>query len=100
MKPIRVQSSRRLEREAARNLEVMWLLGRLVPDHKHMRTCAGTTGLRSACARLDALCRQMGSVTLSKPLTSGAKAEVRFGKRDFVAEEDAYRCPAGELQSQ
>ena len=30
----RVQSSRRLEREAGRNLEVMWLLGRLAPDHK------------------------------------------------------------------
>jgi transposase len=30
----RVQSSRRLEREAGRNLEVMWLLGRLVPDDK------------------------------------------------------------------
>src|SRR3954466_9181031 len=29
----RVQSSRRLEREAGRNLEVMWLTGRLVPDH-------------------------------------------------------------------
>src|SRR5262245_43996393 len=28
----RVQSSRRLEREAGRNLEVIWLLGRLVPD--------------------------------------------------------------------
>src|ERR1700752_922459 len=33
-----------------------------------------------------------------KPLTSGAKAEGRFGKQDFVyiAEEDEYRCPAGE----
>jgi hypothetical protein len=30
----RVQSSRRLEREAGRNLEVMWLTGRLTPDHK------------------------------------------------------------------
>src|SRR6478672_11193300 len=30
----RVQSSRRLEREASRNVEVMWLTGRLVPDHK------------------------------------------------------------------
>jgi hypothetical protein len=29
-----VQSSRRLEREAGRNVEVMWLTGRLVPDHK------------------------------------------------------------------
>jgi transposase len=30
----RVQSSRRLEREAGRNVELMWLLSRLVPDHK------------------------------------------------------------------
>ena len=30
----RVQSSRRLEREAGRNVEVMWLTGRLLPDHK------------------------------------------------------------------
>lgn len=30
----RVQSSRRLEREAGRNLELLWLLGRIVPDHK------------------------------------------------------------------
>jgi len=30
----RVQSSRRLEREAIRNVELTWLLGRLVPDHK------------------------------------------------------------------
>ena len=30
----RVQSSRRLECEAGRNVEVMWLTGRLVPDHK------------------------------------------------------------------
>ena len=29
-----VQSSRRLEREAGRNIEVMWLTRRLVPDHK------------------------------------------------------------------
>jgi transposase len=33
-----------------------------------------------------------------KPLTSGAKAKGRFGKQDFVyrAEDDTYRCPAGE----
>jgi len=30
----RVQPSRRLEREAGRNVELIWLLGRLVPDHK------------------------------------------------------------------
>jgi macrodomain Ter protein organizer (MatP/YcbG family) len=38
------------------------------------------------------------SVTLPKPMTSGAKSEGRFGKQDFVylPEEDVYRCPAGE----
>jgi transposase len=38
------------------------------------------------------------TVTLPKPMTSGAKSAGRFGKQDFVylADENAYRCPAGE----
>ena len=38
------------------------------------------------------------TVTLPKPMTSGAKSEGRFGKQDFryVAEENVYICPAGE----
>jgi transposase len=44
-------------------------------------------------------CEQAGITPyIPKPLTSGAKAEGRFGKQDFVylAEKDEYRCPAGE----
>jgi hypothetical protein len=44
-------------------------------------------------------CHEAGiTVTLPKPLTSGAKADGRFGKQDFayLPEEDVYRCPAGE----
>jgi len=44
-------------------------------------------------------CEESGiTVTLPKPLTSGAKAAGRFGKQDFIylASEDVYRCPAGE----
>jgi hypothetical protein len=44
-------------------------------------------------------CDEAGiTVTLPKPLTSGSKAKGRFVKQDFryVAEEDAYICPAGE----
>lgn len=44
-------------------------------------------------------CEQAGiTVTLPRPLTSGAKADGRFGKQDFLyePEADAYRCPAGE----
>jgi transposase len=44
-------------------------------------------------------CEDSGiTVTLPKPMTSGAKAAGRFGKQDFVyvAADDVYRCPAGE----
>jgi transposase len=47
-------------------------------------------------------CEREGiTVTLPRPLTSGAKADGRFGKQDFIyeAEADAYRCPAGERLS-
>ncbi len=39
----RIQSSRRLEREAERNVELMWLTGRLAPDFKPLPTFAKTT---------------------------------------------------------
>jgi transposase len=45
-------------------------------------------------------CEQSGvTATLPKPMTSGAKSDGRFGKQDFVykAEQDAYRCPAGQI---
>jgi transposase len=44
----RVQSSRRLEREAGRNLELLWLLGRLVPDHKTIADFRKDNGPSSA----------------------------------------------------
>ena len=40
----RVQSSRRLEREALRNVEMMWLVGRLAPDHKTIAVMAALSG--------------------------------------------------------
>src|ERR1700716_2777400 len=58
----RVQSSRRLEREAGRNVEVMWLTGRLVPDHKTIADFRRDNGraIRQVCARFVVLCRTMG----------------------------------------
>ena len=43
----RVQSSRRLEREAGRNVEVMWLTGRLAPDFKPLQTSGRITAEQS-----------------------------------------------------
>lgn len=57
----RVQSSRRLEREAGRNVEVMWLTGRLMPDHKTIANFRKDNGvaIRKVCARFVGLCRQL-----------------------------------------
>src|SRR5262249_55613167 len=58
----RVQSSRRLEREAGRNLEVMWLLGRLAADHKTIADFRKDNGgaIKKVCVRFVELCRRMG----------------------------------------
>jgi transposase len=57
----RVQSSRRLEREAGRNMEVMWLTGRLAPDHKTIADFRKLNGraIRKVCSEFVALCRQL-----------------------------------------
>src|SRR5271163_3825058 len=56
----RVQSSRRLERETQRNIELMWLTGRLMPDFKTIADFRRDNGaaIRSACAQFVVLCRQ------------------------------------------
>ena len=71
----RVQSSRRLEREAGRNVEVMWLLGRLVPDHKTIADFRKDNGpaLRKVCAQFVELCRQMGLLTTASVAIDGSK---------------------------
>jgi transposase len=71
----RVQSSRRLEREAARNVEVMWLLGRLAPDHKTIADFRKDNGLalRKACARFVELCREMGLLAAASVAIDGSK---------------------------
>jgi transposase len=71
----RVQSSRRLEREAGRNLELLWLLGRLVPDHKTIADFRKDNGpgLRKACARFVDLCREMGLLATANVAIDGSK---------------------------
>jgi transposase len=71
----RVQSSRRLEREAGRNVEVMWLTGRLAPDHKTIADFRKDNGraIRQVCARFVALCRTMGLLTEASVAIDGSK---------------------------
>ena len=57
----RVPSSRRLKREAQRNIEVMWLTGRLAPDHKTIANFRRDNGLaiQAACRQFAVLCREL-----------------------------------------
>src|SRR5712675_1233155 len=71
----RVQSSRRLEREAGRNLEVMWLTGRLVPDHKTIADFRKDNGpaIKKVCARFVEVCREMGLLAKASVAIDGSK---------------------------
>jgi len=71
----RVQSSRRLEREAGRNVEVMWLLGRLVPDHKTIADFRKDNGraIRRVCSQFVELCRGIGLLSASSVAIDGSK---------------------------
>ncbi len=84
----RVQSSRRLEREAGRNVEVMWLTGRLVPDHKTIADFRKDNGpaIRKVCARFVALCRQLGLLAKASVAIDGSKFKaVNNRDRNFTA---------------
>ena len=83
----RVQSSRRLEREAGRNVEVMWLTGRLAPDHKTIADFRKDNGaaIRKVCARFVALCRQLELFADASVAIDGAKFKaVNTRDRNFT----------------
>jgi len=71
----RVQSSRRLEREAGRNVELMWLTGRLAPDHKTIANFRKDSGraIRQVCARFVTLCRKLGLLNTASVAIDGSK---------------------------
>src|ERR671935_2488138 len=61
----RIQSSRRLEREAQRNLELVWLTGQLAPDFKTIADFRRDNGkaIRRVCAAFVGLTRDIGLFT-------------------------------------
>src|SRR6476661_6381081 len=71
----RIQSSRRLEREAQRNVELMWLVGRLAPDFKTIANFRKDNGeaIRAVCRQFVELCRQLGLFTRAVIAVDGSK---------------------------
>ncbi len=89
-----VQSSRRLEREANRNVEVMWLTRRLAPDHKTIADFRKDNGpaIRKVCARFVELCRRMGLLSVASVAIDGSKFKaVNNRDRNFTEGKMARR---------
>jgi transposase len=84
----KVQSSRRLEREAQRNVELMWLTGRLAPDHKTIADFRKDNGpaIQAACAQFVVLCRDIGLFGSALVAIDGSKFKaVNTRDRNFTA---------------
>jgi len=84
----KVQSSRRLEREAQRNVELMWLTGRLAPDHKTIADFRKDNGpaIQAACAQFVVLCREIGLFGSALVAIDGSKFKaVNTRDRNFTA---------------
>ena len=71
----RLQSSRRLERETQRNVELMWLTGRLSPDFKTIADFRKDNGeaIRAVCSRFVELCRRLNLFTRAVVAIDGSK---------------------------
>jgi transposase len=71
----RVQSSRRIEREAQRNVELMWLTERLSPDHKTISDFRkdNSKALRRVCREFVVLCRRLNLFTQALVVIDGSK---------------------------
>ncbi|MBA4756638.1 MAG: transposase, partial [Sphingobium sp.] len=90
----RVQSSRRLEREAQRNVELMWLTGRLAPDFKTIANFRRSNGaaIRSVCSQFIVLCRQLGLFTRAVVAIDGSKMKaVNNRDKNYTAAKVASR---------
>ena len=90
----RVQSSRRLEREAGRNVEVMWLTSRLRPDHKTIADFRKDNGpaIRKVCAQFVELCRRIGLLSAASVAIDGSKFKaVNNRDRNFTKAKMARR---------
>ncbi len=84
----RVQSSRRLEREAQRNLELMWLTGRLVPDFKTIADFRKDNGqaIRRVCREFIVLCRRLDLFSQAVVAIDGSKFKaVNNRDRNFTS---------------
>jgi len=84
----RIQSSRRLEKESQRNVELMWLTGRLMPDFKTIASFRKDNGkaIRNACRQFVVLCQKLGLFSEALVAIDGSKFKaVNNRDRNFTS---------------
>ena len=84
----RIQSSRRLEKETQRNVELMWLIGRLTPDFKTIANFRKDNGkaIQSVCRQFIVLCQQLGLFSEALVAIDGSKFKaVNNRDRNFTS---------------
>jgi transposase len=90
----RIQSTRRLEQEAGRNLELMWLVGRLAPDFKTLADfrAENTAAIKNVCREFIVLCRRWNLFTEATVAIDGSKFKaVNHRDRNFTSGKMATR---------
>jgi transposase len=95
-----IPSSRRLEREAGRNVELMWLTGRLAPDHKTIADFRKDHGpaIQRACAQFVGLCRELGLFSKAMVALDGSKFKaVNSRDNNFTVNKVAKRIEQAEI---
>ena len=84
----RIPSSRRLERETQRNIEMIWLTGRLMPDFKTLADFRKNNGpaIQAACAQFVVLCRRLDLFSKAVVAIDGSKFKaVNNRDKNFTA---------------
>src|SRR5262249_34131670 len=91
--PNRVQSSRRLEHEACRNIEVMWLIGRLAPDHKTIADFRKDNGAAIQKVLCEVHCTMPANGPVADPKRRDRRQQVQGGEQ---SRPQLHACQDGE----
>ena len=98
-----IRSSRKIERECYRNIEVMWLIGELKPDHKTIANFRkdNKSAIKAAFRRFTMICGELGLISKEIVAVDGSKFRASNGRMAYhskgkIAEKMKYYEEAAE----
>ena len=98
-----IRSSRKIERECGRNIEVMWLIGELKPDHKTIANFRkdNKAAIKAAFRKFSMLCSELGLISKEVVAVDGSKfracnGRMRYHSKGKIAEKMRYYSESAE----